>query len=323
VIKALHIGFMFALAIAFVLQTGCDPHYSPRGSNSKPGSYHQTDFESNAAPRIVVGSFNIRMFGKSKMAKPGVVPILVDVARKFDILAIQELRDKDQAVIPEFLRYINADGSNYAASVGPRQGYNVQTTTYFEQTVFIYDANKVELIAPSYAAHDRYGIMHRPPFVGHFRCLGVPQEQAFSFALMNVHIDPDDAHVEFKALQEIIGGIYANHRGEDDFILLGDMNEEPNKYQQYQWMRSQYAALPSEWPTNTTQTKAYDNIIFDYGYTAEYLNQSGVLNLLSEYQLTLPQAKLVSDHMPVWAVFSALETPRAEVTQGDSQAVTR
>ena len=259
------------------------------------------------------------------MGKPGVVSILTDIARRFDILAIQELRDKDQGVIPEFLRQINADGSSYAAAVGPRQGYIVagQTTRYFEQSVFIYDTTKVELVGPTYAAHDRYRIMHRPPFVGQFRCLNVPIEQAFSFALMNVHIDPDEAHVEFEALREIIGEIYTNHQGEDDFILLGDLNDEPHKYHKYQWMRSQHAALPSTIKTNTVQTKAYDNIVFDSGYTSEYRNQAGVMNVQQVYGLSLSDAQLVSDHYPVWAVFSALESPRAEITHGDPAEVIR
>ena len=124
---------------------------------------------------------------------------------------------------------------------------------------------------------------------------------------MNVHVDPDDTHIEFKAMQQIIGGVYENHQGEDDFILLGDLNEEPHQYQQYQWMRNQVTALPSQWKTNTAQTEAYDNIVFDSVNTGEYLNQSGVLNLMTEYGLELGEAKLVSDHMPVWAVFSTQE----------------
>lgn len=321
------------LAITFVFQSGCDPVGPNIGSGDgfgNAGGYTQTNsgnriYGPQGVPRIAMGSFNIKSFGMTKMSNPNVVSILTDIVRRFDIIAIQELRDKDQGVIPEFLRYINANGANYAAAVGPRQGYTSggRETTYFEQTVFIYNADLVELIGPTYAAYDRHEIMYRPPFIGHFRCLGVPPEQAFTFVLMNVHVAPKRAHEEFEALQEIIGGVYANHQGEDDFILLGDLNDEPDKYQRYQWMRNQYPALPSEWKTNTVQTEAYDNIVFDAGYTAEFTNQSGVLNLMDEYRLTLPQAQLVSDHMPVWAVFSVLEAPAANITQGNPEAVIR
>jgi len=265
---------------------------------------------SAAAEKIIMGSFNIQSFGKAKMSKPAVVGALVDIARRFDILAIQELREKDQTVIPIFLEYINQNGAAYAAAVGPRQGYVVagKTTRYFEQSVFIYDTEKIEIIGNSYAAIDRANIMHRPPFVGQFRCKTAnPNLQPFSFNLMNVHIDPDDAHQEFLALQPILAEIYQQHPREDDFILLGDFNDEPHKYARYQWMQQQHAALPPQWKTNTAMTKAYDNIVFDKAHTAEFTGQAGVMNLMEEFRLSRDDAKHISDHMPVWAVFSSYE----------------
>ena len=263
-----------------------------------------------ASQKIIIGSFNIQQLGKTKMSKPAVVSALVDIARRFDILAIQELRDKDQTVIPKFLSYINQDGSAYAAAVGPRQGYVVagKTTRYFEQSVFVYDTNTIEIVGNSYAAIDRANIMHRPPYVSQFRCKSVaPNLQPFTFTLMNVHIDPDDAHQEFVALQPILAEIYQQHPQEDDFILLGDFNDEPHKYARYQWMRQQHAALPPQWKTNTAMTKAYDNIVFDHQLTAEFTGQAGVMNLMEEYRLSRDDAKHISDHMPVWTVFSTHE----------------
>ena len=62
---------------------------------------------------IVVASFNIQVFGESKLAKPNVVEILARVVRKFDIVAIQEVRAKSNDILPRFLRAVNADGSRY------------------------------------------------------------------------------------------------------------------------------------------------------------------------------------------------------------------
>ncbi len=276
-------------------------------ANPNAGSAANND---TAPEQIIIGSFNIKSFGKAKMSKPAVVGALVDIARRFDILAIQELREKDQTVIPEFLNHINQNGAAYAAAVGPRQGYVVtgKTTRYFEQSVFIYDTATIEIVGNSYAATDRANIMHRPPFVGQFRCKTAnPNRQPFSFNLMNVHIDPDDAHQEFIALQPIINEIYQQHPREDDFILLGDFNDEPHKYARYQWMRQQHAALPPQWKTNTALTKAYDNIVFDKAFTAEFTGEAGVMNLMEEFQIGKEDAKHISDHMPVWAVFSSYE----------------
>ena len=308
-----------------LFQTGCNPDADSVGSQGRGSNrqYTSVDRNSDQAPRIAIGSFNIKQFGSTKMSRPDVVDILVDVARRFDILAIQELRDKDQNVIPQFLELINADGSQYAAAVGPRQGYNIAGNRYFEQSVFIFDTTKAELIAPTYAAHDRDGIMHRSPFVGYFQSVEVNPAEAFKFVLMNVHVDYDKPHIEFEALQEIIDGIYANHKGEDDFILIGDLNEEPNRYKKYAWMSDQHAAIPNDWKTNLVQTENYDNIVFDASRTSEFTRQSGVLDLMSDYDLTRDEAEKVSDHLPVWATFSAFESPSAAITRGDQQGVIR
>ena len=257
---------------------------------------------------ILVGSFNIQTFGRAKMSRPDVVEILVDIARRFDILAIQELRDISEETIPEFLALINADGSRFRAVVSPRISY--QESRYAEQLVYLYDADQIEVISQPYVAFDPYDDMYRPPFVTHFRCLSYPREDAFSFVLMNIHVAPLRTATEFKAMETIVSLIRDEHPGEDDFILIGDMNEEPGRFNQYRWFQNQFAAIPSQWKTNTRLTKNYDNIIFDFRQTAEFTGQSGVLNIMDEYGLSLEQALLVSDHLPVWAVFSTREQNR-------------
>ncbi len=257
---------------------------------------------------ILMGSFNIQTFGRAKMSNPDVVEVLVDIARRFDVLAIQELRDISEETIPEFLALINADGSRFRAVVSPRISY--QESRYAEQLVYLYDADQLEIISQSYVALDPYDDMYRPPFVTHFRCLSYPPEYAFSFVVMNVHVAPQRTATEFRAMETIVSLIRDEHPDEDDFILIGDMNEEPGRFNQYRWFQNQFAAIPSQWKTNTRLTKNYDNIIFDVRHTAEFTGQSGVLNIMDEYGLPLEQALLVSDHLPVWAVFSTREQNR-------------
>jgi len=269
---------------------------------------------------LVIGSFNIQTFGRSKMSKPEVIKVLVDIAHRFDILAIQELRDKSEETIPEFLKQVNRHGAKYAAAVSRRIGYADQRngTSYEEQLVYLYDTTRVRIEGTPYVANDRYQLMHRPPYVAQFRCLDLPPDEAFSFVLLNVHIDPDDTVAEFAALQDIIGSVFPNHPQEDDFILIGDLNDNAKGFQQVRWFDSQFATIPSHWNTNTRMNKSYDNIVFDSNRTAEFLNMAGVLDLHREYQLTREKALEVSDHMPVWAVFSTREAPSNRITQSPS-----
>ena len=313
------------LLMVSVLCTGCDPAGLASLGSDIGGADSSTEPVGGPAGNetVIIGSFNIQSFGRAKMEKSDVVPILVDIVRRFDVIAIQELRDIDQRVIPEFLALINQGGGRFVAEVGPRQGYYVQKDQrrYEEQMVFIYDSSRVELIQRSYVAVDASRKMHRSPLVARFRSLGVPQSQAFTFSLMNVHVDYDDAIAEFKLMESILAGVYNQNPDEDDFILLGDMNGEPNTFNKFNWMSNQFAAIPNHWNTNTAQSENYDNIVFDAARTSEFMNQAGVMSLMAEYQIPVEQAKRVSDHLPVWAVFSARESVKASLTQGTPQVI--
>ncbi len=52
---------------------------------------------------ILLGSFNIRRFGKSKMLDPNVVKILTAIVRRYDILLVQEIVDTSGEAIEELL----------------------------------------------------------------------------------------------------------------------------------------------------------------------------------------------------------------------------
>ncbi|HMP80919.1 MAG TPA: endonuclease/exonuclease/phosphatase [Pirellulaceae bacterium] len=264
-----------------------------------------------AQQTLIIGSFNIQTFGRAKMQNPSVMGILVDVARRFDLLAIQELRSTEQDIIPKFAQMVNADGSNYRYIVGPRQGHTISK----EQYVYLYDANKLAPIAPPYVATDASGQFHRSPLVAHFRSLEIPPDQAFSFILLNVHTDPDEIRFEIPELRTIIERVRRENPGEDDIIILGDFNAPPRFFLPYQWFAHPYAAIDDDWTTNVRENRNYDNLVFDQIATREFTGRRGVLNFRRTYQLELEDALKVSDHFPVWAEFSIYETPtRTPVT---------
>ncbi len=260
----------------------------------------------SAQRTLIIGSFNIQTFGRAKLANPSVMGILVDVARRFDLLAVQELRSTEQDIIPQFVQMINADGSNFRYIVGPRQGHTISK----EQYVYIYDANKLAVVAPPYVAADVSGQFHRAPLVAHFRSLEAPPEGAFSFILMNVHTDPDEIRFEIPELRVIVEQVRRENPGEDDIILLGDFNAPPRYFLPFNWFSQSFAAIDDEWFTNVRENRNYDNLVFDRLATAEFTGRRGVLNFRRAFQLELSEALEVSDHFPVWAEFSIFEAQR-------------
>lgn len=252
---------------------------------------------------LTVGSFNIQVFGTKKADNPEVMDILASVVRQFDVIAIQEIRAKDQNLIPEFVELVNAEGLHYDAVVGPRLG----RTNSKEQYAFIFDAARIEVVADSIAtAPDPGDRLHREPLVTTFRVRGPPIEQAFQFTLVNIHTDPDETKTELDALADVFEAVRVQHAFDDDVILLGDLNVD-YKHLGRLGQRPGILATIVEETTNTRGTKSYDNIVFDRHATSEFSGQAGVLSLQSQFSLSTEKALKVSDHLPIWAVFSIYE----------------
>ena len=248
---------------------------------------------------LLICSFNIQVFGESKLAKPEVVEVLARVVRMFDIVAIQEVRAKSDSIIPTFVQAVNANGGRYHWVIGPRLGRTVSK----EQYTFVYDTSRVEVDPSSVGTAANPGDkLHRPPMFARFRTRANPPESAFTFWMVDIHTDPDEVPQEVDALADVFVAMQQARPDEDDVILLGDLNAAPKQF-------GRIAQIPnigwavSGTTTNTRRSKTYDNIIFSRVATAEYLGRWGVLDLQSTFGLSLDDALKVSDHNPVWAAF--------------------
>jgi deoxyribonuclease-1-like protein len=252
---------------------------------------------------ILVASFNIQVFGESKMSKPQVVQVLARIVRNFDVVAIQEVRAKSDEILPAFVRAVNADGSRYQHVIGPREGRTVSK----EQYAFVYDSNRIEVDPASLGVFpDPQGRMHRPPMHARFRTRINPAAMAFTFWLVNIHTDPDEVPQELDALTGVFQAMQAARPDEDDVILLGDLNAGPPEFNALRRIPGIGWAITGM-PTNTRRSKTYDNLVFAQPMTGEYLGHAGVLDLQNAYGLSPEQALEVSDHCPVWGAFYPAE----------------
>ncbi len=278
----------------------------PRTPSSSGGSYGElaANVPVRQAGAIKIASFNIQVFGKSKLDKPEVMQVLAETVRRFDVVAIQEVRSETQDIVPRFIDWINSTGRHYDFVIGPRQG----RTGSKEQYAFIYDAQTVEVDRTSmYSVDDRGDFFQRPPFVASFRIREPPPDQAFTFTLIDVHTEPDEAEAEINALAQVYKSVRNDGRGEDDIILLGDLNADERKFGLLKSLPDMSWVIPAGTPTNTRGNKTYDNILFNRRATVEFTGRAGVFDLVREFNLTIEQALAISDHFPIWAEFSAVE----------------
>jgi len=288
------------------------------GSDQAPGNWQtsanlpsrQQPFRTATPPRTVnkgqtirIASFNIQVFGNTKAKKSYVMQALADIVNQFDVVAIQEVRSKNEYLIPDFVQLVNRSGRRFDHIIGPRLG----VTTSKEQYVYLYDTQKVEVDRQSvYTVSDPDGLLHREPLVATFRARGVDPDQAFTFTLINMHTDPEIAAREMDVLAEVYKVVRRSSRGEDDIILLGDFNVDDQNLGRLGQLPSMLPLIAGVW-TNTRQNKQYDNLIIHKPSTTEYAGRSGVFDFMRFKNLTLDQAVQVSDHFPVWAEFSIYE----------------
>ncbi len=262
----------------------------------------------NGGPAIRIASFNIQVFGEKKASNPEVMWTLAAIVHNFQIIAIQEIRTQDDYFIDKFLStYVNQNGRSYDKVVGPRLGRSVSK----EQYAFLYDMATIQLNHNSiYTVNDPDDMLHREPLVAMFRTRGPPPEQAFTFVLVNIHTDPDETDAELDALAQVYQAVRRASGGEDDIILLGDLNVDDQHLGQLGKLDGVRPLIRGVY-SNARQNELFDNIVLHQASTAEFSGRAGVFNYPQLYQLppqqTLEKALKISDHLPVWAEFSAYE----------------
>jgi deoxyribonuclease-1-like protein len=270
-----------------------------------------TGASSNQAPpprgnnSIRLASFNIQVFGESKLNDPDAMQVIVAILRNFDVVAIQEIRAVSQDIMPQLVQMLNADGHQYDYAIGPRLGRSSSK----EQYAFVFDTQTIEIDRYQlYTVDDPDDLLHREPLVGWFRARGPSPEQAFTFSLATIHTDPDETNQELDVLDDVFFKVRDDpRRSEDDVLLVGDFNARASNMRQLGLVRGLARVVSGETPTNTAHNAQYDNILFDEKATSEFTGRGGVFDFLRDYNLTLEQAKRISDHMPVWAEFSVFE----------------
>lgn len=248
---------------------------------------------------IRVGAFNIQVFGTTKASKPDVMDTLADIVRTYDIVAIQEIRDKSQTALPSLVTLVNSDGSSYDYVVSERLG----RTTSKEQYAYIYNTNTIELYSPAHTYPEPEGTdpFHRQPYITSFKAVG----GNYDAVLMVIHTDPDEATEEINALDDVMAYAKEAYLDEQDFILLGDFNADGSYFDEdsvSDISGSEYAWVidNSQDTTVASSSNTYDRIVLTD--TSDYLG-SGVFRFDTEYSLSSSETSAVSDHYPIYTEF--------------------
>ena len=253
-----------------------------------------------AADTIRIATFNIQVFGKAKMAKPETVRYLCRIIKNFDIVAVQEIRDASGESLPYFVRQLNAGSPvKYDYIISKRLGRSKSK----EQYAFIYNPAVVQYTGKSWQWPDHNDTFEREPFLAFFRAGN------FDFVLANIHTKPEDTKYEVRELVKVIHTA-AYYFKDNDIIVLGDFNADGSYFSEkksrdglrenvYSWLVSD--SFDTTVTPNNDNT--YDRIVVPHKTVDYYTGTTEVFRFDEKYGLSYQQAKLISDHYPVWAEF--------------------
>lgn len=292
------IAIMLVAAFFSYQQGILDPILYP--NNGGNGDSDDTLEPTAEAGPIKVAAFNIQVFGQSKRSKPEVMEVLVDVAREFDVMLVQEIRDSSGETAPAYLEHINGENASYAYIESERLG----RTTSKESYAYYWNTETVEYLeGTAYVYNDTGDVFEREPYVASFRSGG------FDFTLVGIHVKPDDADNEIGNLTAVVASVLASDPSEGDVIVMGDFNADGGYFDEdgpspligegYHWI------VENSYDTMTRTDWTYDRIVLlDGTLGGEYVTGScEVFYFDTVYGLGQELTEDVSDHYPVYAVF--------------------
>ena len=250
-----------------------------------------------------VATFNLRSRHAARAKQPHEMDILVRIARRFDVLALQGLPADREDLLPQWVEAINRTGVDYDFALGPRVGPADQA----EHFGFLFNRRAVQLDrAELYTVEDCDDLLTWDPLVAWFRAVGPSAEVAFTFTCVSASVAASRAEPERDILHELLRAVQEDGRGEDDVILAGDLRFGPGSLGALDRVPHITYAV-HRGPTSTTGEAAWDNLVFQKAATVEFNGHCGIVDFLREYNLTLQEAVEVSDHLPVWTEFSVFE----------------
>ena len=191
-------------------------------------------------------------------------------------------------------------GPKYNVVVSDRLG----RTTSKEQYAYFYNTQTMQQIGNPYTYPDSNDMFQREPYVAEFKA----RDGNFDFVLITIHTDPDTATQEINDLPAVVENAKGRYQGEDDFIILGDLNADCdyfNENNQSPLRSSDYLWIINNSIDTTTKSTActYDRIILTSQAKDDFTGNSGVFRFDEAYNLTYDMTVEVSDHYPVYAEF--------------------
>lgn len=256
--------------------------------------------------RLRIASIDLGDIDEVTAGRPYVTERLASVVREFDIVALQGISSPSDEPVSRLAAAASGSERKYQFIISPAVGPPEARERY----AFLFDVQIAEIdLTESYLVNDPHDRLRCDPFVAWFRARGVPPQEAFTFSLAAVRADRDHTFEELDALADVFVRVREDGRGEDDLIVLGNLNADDQNLARLGDL-PRIACAISGTPTNTRGDRQLENLVFDSRATNEFTGRVGVFDIVREFNLSLAEAMEISEHLPVWAEFSVYEGGR-------------
>ena len=245
-----------------------------------------------------LAAWNIRIFSNGSRNDDELNHI-ANMLINYDFIAIVELRDETVLIRTEAI--LEGMGRDYDYVMSPPVGAKVK-----ERYAFMFDPRIVRVIEDGAVFPDPNDAFLREPYFATFRA------GLFDFTAIAVHVIWGDSvngrRREVQELANVYQAVQAADDAEQDVILLGDFNRNPDDQSAYDPLLSipsmeHLFQLPEK--SHIKDSSLYDNIFFQTDHVTEYTGDSGI-ERFDETHFGNDDAAVslaVSDHRPVWGIF--------------------
>lgn len=251
---------------------------------------------------IRVATFNLGRFEETHLARPRCREILSQLISRFDLLALQGLRAGHHGLLVQILEQVNQSQRAYDFAVDPELGdHGIETFN-----AFVFDRASIEVDRTTLSGvEDPSGRLVPKPLIGLFRTRGAPPSEAFTFLAVNVALSPQ-SEGDLVLLEQAYRQIRNRWSAEDDVLLLGSIGLDDRQLLRWEQSPGLTCPLPRV-PTTTRGTQMADQILLPVRATREFTGRAGVIDLMREFGLSMPEAMEISEHLPVWCELSVYE----------------
>lgn len=231
-------------------------------------------------PSVKIANWNLQIFGRKKAADEQLMQIYADIIDDYDIIFIQEIRDKSGTAFQTLCGMIEG----YDSLVSSRAG---STNSKEQYGIIFKDGINTEIVF-DYNFGEK-GYWERPPICVKFDING------YDLLAYNIHTKPNDVQEELSNLEAIV----SNDKG--NVIIIGDLNADCRYYdpvQETEFDDWNWIVKDKDDTTVSATDCAYDRIILNDDAFEEFLDYGIHTEAIT---------KTVSDHYLVWVEIVAQE----------------